>query len=186
MKSNRIVNDYVLIYLPDHPKAMVGNNWDGYIYEHIVVAESILGRRLLEGEVVHHLDCNRSNNSPDNLLVISNPMHAKLHTWLDKNIIIPKPDYAARKALGCVRCSVCNTPIHPDNKYCSIECNAQDSRKVDRPTKEELNDLIWSKPTSQLALDYNVSDTAIAKWCKSMGIEKPPRGYWMKKAFNKI
>lgn len=41
----------------------------GCVYEHILVAESILGRRLLPGETVHHKDRNRANNSPENLMV---------------------------------------------------------------------------------------------------------------------
>jgi hypothetical protein len=26
----------------------------------------------------------------------------------------------------------------------------------------------------------------VEKWCKGYGIEKPPRGYWVKKAYGKI
>ena len=60
------------------------------------------------------------------------------------------------------------------------------ARKVDRPSKEELEKLIWEKPTTQLAKDFDVSDKAIEKWCKRYGIEKPRRGYWAKLAAGKI
>ena len=53
-------------------------------------------------------------------------------------------------------------------------------RKVLRPTKEELEKLLWEKPTSQLAEEFGVSDKAIEKWAKSYGLSKPPRGYWSK------
>ena len=56
------------------------------------------------------------------------------------------------------------------------------SRKAPRPAKEDLQKLLWEIPTIQIARRYNVSDNAIAKWAKSYGIEKPPRGYWAKKA----
>ena len=54
-------------------------------------------------------------------------------------------------------------------------------RKVIRPSKEELEKLVWQKSTSQLARDFGVSDNAIGKWCKLYEISKPPRGYWSKK-----
>lgn len=48
-------------------------------------------------------------------------------------------------------------------------------------TREYLYELVWEKPTSQLAKDFNMSDSAIAKWCRKMEVPKPPRGYWAKK-----
>ena len=48
--------------------------------EHRVVAENILGRLLKAGEVVHHIDGDKRNNTPDNLMVLdSQSDHMKLH-----------------------------------------------------------------------------------------------------------
>lgn len=54
------------------------------------------------------------------------------------------------------------------------------SRKVERPSKEELEKLVWEMPTTKLSKQYGVSDVAINKWCKAYNISKPPRGYWTK------
>ncbi len=54
------------------------------------------------------------------------------------------------------------------------------ARKVIRPTKEKLYEMLWEKPTSIVAKEFGVSDVAIAKWAKAYGIKKPPRGYWEK------
>lgn len=56
---------YRLIRMPDHPRARA----NGYVLEHIVVAEKVLGRRLRPNEEVHHRDRDRANNEPDNLRV---------------------------------------------------------------------------------------------------------------------
>lgn len=48
-------------------------------HEHRTVAEQKLGRALQPGEIVHHKDLNKKNNSPDNLEVICQPEHVRLH-----------------------------------------------------------------------------------------------------------
>ncbi|WP_445245350.1 HNH endonuclease [Microcoleus sp. OTE_8_concoct_300] len=39
------------------------------VYLHRVVAEQTVDRKLRPGEVVHHLDEDKSNNSPENLVI---------------------------------------------------------------------------------------------------------------------
>ena len=66
---------YIEIYNPNHPNA----NTRGIVYEHQLVAEKKLGRFLNKGEVVHHIDFNKSNNRADNLIVLTSSEHTKLH-----------------------------------------------------------------------------------------------------------
>ncbi|UQN08418.1 HNH endonuclease [Deinococcus sp. QL22] len=50
---------------------------------HRAVAAELLGRPLDSAEVVHHIDGNSLNNSPDNLLVLrSQRHHASLEQYL--------------------------------------------------------------------------------------------------------
>jgi transcriptional regulator of aromatic amino acid metabolism len=62
----------------------------------------------------------------------------------------------------------------------SIFQKSIDQRKKFNISKEELERLVWEKSTTEIARELGVSDVAIAKRCKKLGIEKPGRGYWAK------
>lgn len=65
---------YVRVYCPMHPKA---NTW-GYVYEHRLIAEGIIGRHLKKDEHVHHINGKRWDNRPENLKVMSSSEHSKI------------------------------------------------------------------------------------------------------------
>jgi hypothetical protein len=48
-------------------------------------------------------------------------------------------------------------------------------------THDELRDAIDSYPVTHLAVIYSISDAAVHKRMKSLGIPKKPKGYWLKK-----
>lgn len=76
-------NGYIFRYAPDHPY-----QYNGYILEHRAVMEEKLGRILEPHEVVHHIDGNKQNNSPDNLQLFTTASeHTRFHN-LNKQIII--------------------------------------------------------------------------------------------------
>lgn len=60
-----------------HVQVYVGKKGDKEIwrYEHELVIEKKMGRKLRSGEVVHHKDGNPSNNTPSNLEVVSKGRH---------------------------------------------------------------------------------------------------------------
>lgn len=66
---------YVFLYEPAHPNAQS----NGYVMEHVAVAARALGRPLTQGIVVHHIDEDRANNAPSNLVVCDRPYHNLIH-----------------------------------------------------------------------------------------------------------
>lgn len=66
---------YISIYFPDHPKSTK----DGYIMEHILVMECLIGRHLKDDEVVHHKNGIRHDNRKENLQLMTFDEHLRLH-----------------------------------------------------------------------------------------------------------
>ena len=67
------------------------------------------------------------------------------------------------------KCVDCGKEIDNRAVRCE-ECNHAHSRKVNRPEREELKNLIRNNSFLSLAKQFNVSDNAIRKWCISYNL----------------
>ena len=154
------------------------SNKSNKVYEHIYVMCKHINRNLYPNEVVHHKDRDRSNNKLDNLLLLTQSEHMKLHQQEDGLSVEITNE-----------CKYCNKLIHTTEAvnqiYCGTKCYQEFRRKL-TIEPEELSTLVWEIPTVKIAELYGVSDTAIDKRCKLFNIQKPPRGYWAKVAANKL
>lgn len=179
VKAVRILNGYRVIYRPEHPRAMQNECWKGYVYEHIVVAEKYNGAPLREDEIIHHLDGVRDNNQYTNLLILTQKQHGKLHAWLNagapgierfrengenslKSKVVPNR--------FCSRCA--ETLQGKQQSFCSETCYNMCNRKVERPSKTQLECDIQNMSLVKIGTKYGVSDNAVRKWMKVYGIAK--------------
>lgn len=100
-KGGRVVasNGYVLLLVgKGHHLA----DCRGYAYEHRVVAEQKIGRRLLPQEQVHHKDQDRQNNHPDNLEVKRDAAHHRLEHRVRADLRLPgEPNPEVPCECGC-------------------------------------------------------------------------------------
>ena len=86
---------YVLIYLPEHPRAH-----NGYVYQHIVEWEKANGQPLPEGWTVHHRNEIKTDNRPENLEAMSRPDHVRHHMTPEKAREMQRKTVDARKQNG--------------------------------------------------------------------------------------
>jgi len=75
--------DYRLAVVKEHPKA----NKHGYVLLHRIVMENHLNRLLGEGEIVHHINHDKLDNRIENLQMMSNSEHVRLHKSTGKTTV---------------------------------------------------------------------------------------------------
>lgn len=77
-----IKNGYHLIYKEGHPRA----DSRGRVRLHLIVMEEKIGRPVERHESVHHIDGNKLNNHPDNLMLFSSHHDHLRHHWDNENL----------------------------------------------------------------------------------------------------
>ena len=149
------LNGYVTFCDSTHPLSYDA----GWVYMHMHMGSVKMGRWLDKDDHVHHVDKNRSNNNLDNLEVMTPSDHSKLHN--------PRKI----KSKQCKICRKVFTPQSSDGVYCSNKCRGEGQIKTNWPSKEELQDMLNKMPQCEVAKKLGVSDQAVYKRCKKLGIK---------------
>ena len=143
-------------------------------FEHVRVAEQMLGRTLGRYEEVHHIDGDKENNQPYNLMVMrTGADHHRIHATKRGVECFKTEDgsfIVVYKQNTCPFCLRLFQPNSTKQTYCSNECySLHKSRNI--PSRNELITVITSK-NSFVAVGehYNVSDNTIRKWCRKYGL----------------
>lgn len=72
----RTIKGYVCVLMLGHPRA---SKRTGYVKRATVALERKIGRFLQPRELAHHRDGNKTNDAPDNLVLLTHLAHARLH-----------------------------------------------------------------------------------------------------------
>lgn len=112
---------------------------------------------------LHHIDGDHFNNSIDNLQVMCLNCHYFTDNYKGKKNKVKK-EY---------KCSICGSPITKWSKsgICA-DCSHKKQRKVERPTKEELEKLMETNSISGVGQMFGVSFPTVKKWMKYYNIQR--------------
>lgn len=148
---------YEVAYYPSHPNASTS----GLVYVHRLVMENSLNRFLINDEIVHHKDKNKSNNNIKNLELMTNAEHSKHHSPGDAIIGTLRV---------CLACQKEYTVITRNQKLCSMNCKRKNEEKIEWPSIELILKKLETMPMTTLAKELGVSDNAIRHRLKRRSI----------------
>lgn len=158
MKPSKTANGYLQVELSV-------NGTSKKFYVHRLVALNYLENPNNYKEI-NHIDHIKTNNHFSNL------------EWVTRKDNLEKMSRFYNNGFKTL-CKNCNKEIHSSNadnkQYCSREChvnflnetNVSKRKVINRPTKEALLELIKNNSFVEIGKMFNVSDSAIRKWCKS-------------------
>jgi hypothetical protein len=128
------INGYAVRRVPEHPRA----DANGYVYEHVLVVEAALGKWLRRTAAMHHVNGDKQDNRPQNLVACeNNAYHMLLHLRERARHECGHPNW--RKCAYCGRYdapSLLYISEKPSRPVYHRSCNAQRERDRRRRTKD--------------------------------------------------
>jgi len=128
--------------------------------------------------VLDHINGLNNDNRLENLRFLCPNCNSQTETFAGRNS--QNNWKKMRQDLGCIKtqkrnCEQCGKEYNltvRTQRFCSTECSHKSTRKVVRPSKEELQKLIESNSWVAVGKIYNVSDKTIRKWAEKYEIQK--------------
>lgn len=165
---------YIWEFCPSHPKK---NRW-GFVQQHRLVVERSLHRFLRRGEMVHHKDEDKTNNSIDNLQVVSREEHMAIHRALQHDRKYPPVTRdIVRRALAKGGLKAAARELGCDQE--TIRNNFPDLvAPYKRKSPANLDDPSWVEQLRSLAADENIGYREAARL---LGISAESIGHILKR-----
>jgi hypothetical protein len=124
LRTSRNSNGYTELFMPWHPNALRS----GYIREHVWVMSRMVGSPVPKGFEVHHMDGDKQNNSPSNLMLCTRAQHQHMHKIMHAVNACGNPDWRP--------CRFCH-------KHDSTDAMIRHSRTRDAWCHSECRKISW-------------------------------------------
>lgn len=123
----------------------------------IVIYDLLLNSDVLQKDIAQQF-----NVGEDTISEINNGK-----TRIQKGYTFPLRNYRKERNY----CIDCGKEIYPTATRC-VECAHKLQRKAERPSREELKNLIRTMPFTQIGKQFGVSDNTIRKWCDAENLPR--------------
>lgn len=104
-------------------------------------------------------NCHAEEHAPELNLIMEDTGTSNCNLNTQDNVIFPTG-----------KCPTCDKEVY-GTRYCSVECASIGHRKVLRPTKIELDNLIKDSSIYAVSKKYGVSWHSVRKWMRQYGAE---------------
>jgi hypothetical protein len=95
---------------------------DNNVYQHIIVVEKHMGRKLYTWETVHHINEIKTDNHIDNLFVCSRQEHDKAHGMRTVSMYKLYPNWISKTCSKCHKKFYGSPNSIKNRKRCSVSC----------------------------------------------------------------
>jgi arsenate reductase-like glutaredoxin family protein len=107
----------------------------------------------------------------DKCILICSNCHRELHGGNINNELLRSPNGTTiTHTNSCKHCNKQFETTKKHKKFCSLDCYRLNKRKVERPSKEELQQLISEMSLEAIGRKYGISGNAVKKWAKVYNI----------------
>lgn len=119
---------------------------------------------------IEHINGDHTNNNEENLTLLCPNCHSLTPTYKGANKGGGRTGRKKYNQPIKIYCIKCNENLVSEKGNLCRKCSNEIQQTIERPSREELKDLIRRNSFVEIGKKYQVSDNAIRKWCKAINL----------------